>query len=51
MEKIIGPTISGFTYNTNNSRLEATVTDNLSGVKDVLFTTKSSVADSDWNTA
>ncbi len=51
MEKVIGPTISGFAYNSNNSRLEATVTDNLSGVKDVLFTQKETIDETDWSTA
>ena len=53
MEKVIGPTISenSFKYDSTNKRLEAIITDNLSGVKDVLFTTKQTVDETDWSTA
>ncbi len=48
-----GPTVSenSFKYDSTNKRLEAVITDNLSGVKDVLFTTKQTVDETDWSTA
>ena len=48
-----GPTISenSFKYDSTNKRLEAVITDNLSGVKDVLFTQKETVDETDWSTA
>ena len=53
VEQILGPTISenSFKYDSTNKRLEAVITDNLSGVKDVLFTQKETVNETDWSTA